>query len=80
LTRETRQWIELFRQTHRLEVDAFSGGARFERVALPTSGGVGDQPAKTMEALDVLEAVAFTVLMEQPKKEKRPGKKPGREQ
>lgn len=38
---------------------------RFERVALPVAGGLYDQPARDMEALQVLEGVAMAVAYEQ---------------
>lgn len=48
-----------------MRVDGLSGYARYERVALPSAGGLYDQPARDMEALDVLEATANAVLWEQ---------------
>lgn len=52
---------------YQLRVDAFTGSAWFERVALPFAGGVYEQPAREMEALAVLESVATEVLHEQMK-------------
>jgi hypothetical protein len=42
-----------------------SGFVRFERTCLPLAGGLYDQPARDMEALEVLEATATTVAYEQ---------------
>lgn len=42
-----------------------SGVVRYERVALPLSGGLYRQPARDMEALSALEGVANTVAYEQ---------------
>ena len=52
-------------------MDGFTGAMHFERVALPAAGGVSDQPARTMEALDVLESVALAVMHERAKERHR---------
>ena len=44
-----------------------TGSVRFKRVSLPVAGGVAEQPAKTMQALAVLESVALAVMHEQAK-------------
>jgi len=67
LTAENRAWIDIFHQTHQVRVDGLSGYVRFERTALPVAGGLYDQPARDMEALSVLEAVAAAVIDEQTK-------------
>jgi hypothetical protein len=46
-------------------VDGLSGAVRIERVAFPAKGGVYDQPARTMEALEVMEGTAYAVVSEQ---------------
>lgn len=77
MTAENRQWLELFRQTHRLRVDGLSGSVRYERIALPRAGGVYDQPAQEMEALEVLEATATAVLHEQMAERRKRAKREG---
>lgn len=67
MTAETRFWIELFHQTHQVRIEGLSGYVRYERTALPVAGGLYDQPARDMEALEVLEATANAVVAEQAK-------------
>lgn len=52
-TPEIEAWLGLFALTHELR-SAGPGVVRYERVALPVAGGVADQPARTLEALNVI--------------------------
>lgn len=61
LTKENRLWLRLFRRTHQLRVVGF-GGLQIEMVAFPSAGGVWDQDAKTIEALDIIEQVNSEIL------------------
>ena len=66
----------MFGHTHELRADGLTGSLRFERVALPVAGGITEQPAKTMQALAVLESVALAVMSEQAKERRsREGRK-----
>lgn len=56
-------------------MDGLSGVVRFERVALPRAGGLYDQPARDMEALEVLEATANAVVAEQAKERRARAKR-----
>jgi hypothetical protein len=58
-----------------VRVDGLSGVVRFERVCLPHAGGLYDQPARDMEALEVLEATAMTVAYEQMKERRARAKR-----
>jgi len=51
-TREVEEWLEWFALTHQLQ--GGMGWLAWQRTALPVAGGVGDQPAKVMEALTVI--------------------------
>ena len=51
---------------------------RLERIALPYSGGVFEQPARDMEALAVLESVAHTVMDERMKERRGKDKRRAR--
>lgn len=46
-------------------MDGWSGAPALERVALPAAGGVGDQDARTMQALEVIAATGRQLLGEQ---------------
>jgi hypothetical protein len=61
-----------------MRVDGMSGYVHFERVALPVAGGVYDQPARDMEALEVLEGVANTVAYEQAEERRSRAKREGK--
>ncbi|MCK5642357.1 MAG: hypothetical protein KAJ19_16235, partial [Gammaproteobacteria bacterium] len=65
MTREVRVWIDLFAHTHRVKSDGWTGAVNVERVALPAAGGIADQPARTLQALDVLEQTTVTIIKEQ---------------
>ena len=62
LTPEVLHWIDLFHTC--FAIRAHDGCAWFERTALPRSGGAGEQNAKDMQALEVIERVANEVLQE----------------
>lgn len=51
-TREVESALEWFTLTHQLH--GGYGWALWQRTALPAVGGVGDQPAKVMEALALI--------------------------
>lgn len=54
--------LELFRLTHELRAGA--GWLRWEMVRLPASGGVEDQPSRTMAVLGWIAAVSNRALAE----------------
>lgn len=54
--------ISAFDACYRVASDGFSGRVAFERVVLPHAGGVLDQPARLMESLQLIEAVASEEL------------------
>ena len=58
-----------------MRIDGLSGYVHFERTALPAAGGLYDQPARDMEALEVLENVANTVAWEQMKERRAKAKR-----
>ena len=58
-----------------MRVDGLSGVVRFERVCLPLAGGLYEQPARDMEALEVLEATATVVAYEQMKERRAKAKR-----
>jgi hypothetical protein len=62
LTPEVLHWIDLFHTC--FTIRGQHGCAWFERVALPRGGGTGEQNAKDMQALDVIEGTANEVLQE----------------
>jgi hypothetical protein len=62
LTPDVKAWLSLFDLTH--EVRRGEGRAYFTRVAFPASGGVDDQPARTIEALNVIRVVRNALLVE----------------
>ena len=62
LTPEVKAWLSLFDLTHELRTG--QGGAYFQRVAFPASGGVDEQPARTLEALNVIRRVRNRMLVE----------------
>jgi len=47
--------LSLFAVTHELRVGF--GGARWERITLPTAGGIDAQPARDLEALGLIAQV-----------------------
>jgi hypothetical protein len=63
--RKSNPWLALFKQCYAMRFT--DGLAWFERVALPCDGGVAQQPAKDMQALDHLEVVANEILRERVK-------------
>jgi hypothetical protein len=60
--RKSNPWLNLFKSCY--AVRAHDGTAWFERVALPVEGGIAQQPAKDMQALDHLETLANEILRE----------------
>lgn len=58
-TPELEAWLSLFPLTHEVRP-----GVGWVRTALPASGGVGSQPAKTIEALEWIRRVWNVVLRE----------------
>lgn len=62
-TPELEGWLSLFRLTHVVRVG--QGRAHWERTAWPSAGGLGDQLARTVEALDWIRRVWDVVLAEQ---------------
>jgi hypothetical protein len=69
----------MFRQCYQLEVNGLTGSVRFNRVVLPRKGGVWDQDAREMEALDVLQTTAAEVLHEQLRERETERRRKGRE-
>lgn len=71
--------LRWFERTHHL-LGGF-GWARMQRTALPAPGAVGDQPAKLMEAIEVIAREHNRLLRgaSKPRRERRdkqPGKTP----
>lgn len=62
-TPDVRVWRAWFERTHSLEVAGLVTIWRLVR--LPREGGIGDQDAKLMSALDVWRDVSNVVLAEQ---------------
>lgn len=58
-------WIALAAASHEVRIDGWSGRPSFVRVALPAAGGVGDQDARTMQALEIIADTARARLDEQ---------------
>lgn len=61
-TPETDRWLELFAETHETRVE--QGVVQVRRMALPATGGVGEQDAKELEALDLVRWAWIRVLTE----------------
>lgn len=61
--KQARVWLNLFRTCYTVRMNEV--GAWFERTALPVTGGAAEQPAKDMQALELIEAVANQVLREE---------------
>ncbi len=60
-TPEVRALLQLFGQTH--ELDVGFGVATWRRRALPAAGGTDDQDAFTLHALDVLQDLMNDALV-----------------
>lgn len=69
-TPDVEAWLQLFTVTHALRVGL--GGARWERIALPVSGGIDEQPAKDLHALSWIADVWNAWLAEQRSPRRRP--------
>lgn len=73
----TRACADLFQDTHHIVIAPMGGAAWYERRVLPHAGGVDEQDAFEMQALDVLRLVHNALLEERmterrKKKPKRP--------
>ena len=55
VTPDVEGLFALFAATHEIRVGL--GGPRWERVALPTAGGIDRQPARDLAAIGVIAAV-----------------------
>lgn len=62
--KEHQHTIAIFDLCYKPAVDGMSGAPKIEQVALPTAGGMTEQPAKLMQALKLLESVALDELRE----------------
>jgi len=62
LTPDVRQALQWFEATHRLEPTMT--GVAWRRIALPHAGAVGEQDARLMEQLDVIEETFTAVTRE----------------
>lgn len=65
-----RQWLQLFDLLYVLEVSPV-GLVQWRRVALPASGGVLDQPAQLLDALEWLARCKNAELVRGWKKRRR---------
>lgn len=72
----TRACADLFQDTHHVVIAPMGGAAWYERRVLPHAGGVDEQDAFEMQALDVLRLV-HNALLEERMTERRK-KKPKR--
>lgn len=63
-TADTRDTLSWFEQTHEVEAVGM-GGAVWRLKRLPADGGLADQDAKLMRAIDYCLAVSNRILVEQ---------------
>ena len=68
-TPEVKAYIEWFDLTHRLVNE--DGWVHSIRIALPAAGGVGDQDARLMEALELLKHVHDELTQEDMERDRR---------
>jgi hypothetical protein len=70
VTPEARSWMELFERTHEVAAQGF-GPALWRRMALPDAGGVEDQDAVTLAAMDFIRNVSNGLLLQERTKRRR---------
>lgn len=64
LTPEVEEIFRWFAECYEVTVDGMSGRVWWRRAALPAAGGVGDQDARVMAALEYVAQLRNTLLME----------------